>query len=51
MLKSSGLKIPGRGPKHASPVGRTSAGGTSSPAVPKDSKDATVVLCVLGSGV
>ncbi|KAM9846750.1 CAP-Gly domain-containing linker protein 2 [Aulostomus maculatus] len=35
MLKSSGLKIPGRGPKHSSPVGRTSAGGTSSP-VPKD---------------
>lgn len=38
MLKSSGLKIPGRGPKHSSPVGRTSAGGTSSPVVPKDSK-------------
>uniref|UniRef100_H3CGG9 CAP-Gly domain containing linker protein 2 n=1 Tax=Tetraodon nigroviridis TaxID=99883 RepID=H3CGG9_TETNG len=37
MLKSSGLKIPGRGPKHASPMGRT-PGGTSSPA-PKDSKD------------
>ncbi|XP_049447805.1 CAP-Gly domain-containing linker protein 2 isoform X3 [Epinephelus fuscoguttatus] len=36
MLKSSGLKIPGRGPKHSSPVGRTSAGGTSSPVVPKD---------------
>ncbi|TWW75215.1 hypothetical protein D4764_14G0012180 [Takifugu flavidus] len=39
MLKSSGLKIPGRGPKHSSPMGRTSAGGTSSPVVPKDSKD------------
>ena len=38
MLKSSGLKIPGRGPKHSSPVGRTSAGGSSSPVVPKDSK-------------
>lgn len=38
MLKSSGLKIPGRGPKHSSPMGRTSAGGTSSPVVPKDSK-------------
>lgn len=38
MLKSSGLKIPGRGPKHSSPVGRTSGGGTSSPVVPKDSK-------------
>lgn len=38
MLKSSGLKIPGRGPKHSSPVGRTSAGGTSSPGIPKDSK-------------
>uniref|UniRef100_A0A8D3AV18 CAP-Gly domain-containing protein n=1 Tax=Scophthalmus maximus TaxID=52904 RepID=A0A8D3AV18_SCOMX len=38
MLKSSGLKIPGRGPKHSSPVGRTSAGGTSSPVVPKDSE-------------
>ncbi|XP_069002029.1 CAP-Gly domain-containing linker protein 2 isoform X1 [Embiotoca jacksoni] len=36
MLKSSGLKIPGRGPKHSSPVGRTSAGGTSSPVAPKD---------------
>ncbi|XP_033505132.1 CAP-Gly domain-containing linker protein 2 isoform X1 [Epinephelus lanceolatus] len=36
MLKSSGLKIPGRGPKHSSPVGRTSGGGTSSPVVPKD---------------
>ncbi|XP_073336138.1 CAP-Gly domain-containing linker protein 2 isoform X2 [Pagrus major] len=36
MLKSSGLKIPGRGPKHSSPVGRTSAGGSSSPVVPKD---------------
>ncbi|XP_029304577.1 CAP-Gly domain-containing linker protein 2 isoform X2 [Cottoperca gobio] len=31
MLKSSGLKIPGRGPKHSSPVGRT-----SSPVPPKD---------------
>ncbi|AWO99680.1 putative CAP-Gly domain-containing linker protein 2 [Scophthalmus maximus] len=38
MLKSSGLKIPGRGPKHSSPVGRTSAGGTSSPVVPKDKR-------------
>ncbi|XP_041863827.1 CAP-Gly domain-containing linker protein 2 isoform X3 [Melanotaenia boesemani] len=37
MLKSSGLKIPGRGAKHSSPVGRTSAGGTSSPIAPKDS--------------
>ncbi|XP_005916071.1 CAP-Gly domain-containing linker protein 2 isoform X3 [Haplochromis burtoni] len=37
MLKSSGLKIPGRGAKHSSPVGRTSAGGTSSPVAPKDS--------------
>ncbi|XP_029956017.1 CAP-Gly domain-containing linker protein 2 isoform X2 [Salarias fasciatus] len=36
MLKSSGLKIPGRGPKHSSPVGRTSAGGTASPVAPKD---------------
>ncbi|KAM4544468.1 CAP-Gly domain-containing linker protein 2 isoform 2-T2 [Odontesthes bonariensis] len=36
MLKSSGLKIPGRGPKHSSPVGRISAGGTSSPVAPKD---------------
>ncbi|XP_037323858.2 CAP-Gly domain-containing linker protein 2 isoform X1 [Pungitius pungitius] len=31
MLKSSGLKIPGRGPKHSSPGGRT-----SSPVLPKD---------------
>jgi len=38
MLKSTGLKIPGRGPKHSSPVGRASAGGTSSPVIPKDSK-------------
>ncbi|XP_014053334.2 CAP-Gly domain-containing linker protein 2 isoform X6 [Salmo salar] len=31
MLKSSGLKIPGRGPKHSpGPVGRTSAGGSAS---------------------
>ncbi|XP_035998677.1 CAP-Gly domain-containing linker protein 2 isoform X4 [Fundulus heteroclitus] len=37
MLKSSGLKIPGRGAKHSSPVGRTSVGGTSSPVAPKDS--------------
>ncbi|XP_035035288.2 CAP-Gly domain-containing linker protein 2 isoform X5 [Hippoglossus stenolepis] len=36
MLKSTGLKIPGRGPKHSSPVGRTSAGAASSPVVPKD---------------
>ncbi|KAM8834853.1 CAP-Gly domain-containing linker protein 2 isoform 1-T1 [Synchiropus picturatus] len=36
MLKSSGLKIPGRGPKHSSPVGRTSAGGSASPLLPKD---------------
>uniref|UniRef100_A0A1A7X5W8 CAP-GLY domain containing linker protein 2 n=2 Tax=Iconisemion striatum TaxID=60296 RepID=A0A1A7X5W8_9TELE len=37
MLKSSGLKIPGRGAKHSSPVGRSSVGGTSSPVAPKDS--------------
>lgn len=36
MLKSSGLKIPGRGPKHSSPVGRTTTGPSSSPAAPKD---------------
>ncbi|KAG7314553.1 hypothetical protein KOW79_021856 [Hemibagrus wyckioides] len=36
MLKSSGLKIPGRGPKHASPVGRTTTGPPSSPAPQKD---------------
>ncbi|MEQ2189464.1 hypothetical protein GOODEAATRI_025584 [Goodea atripinnis] len=36
MLKSSGLKIPGRGAKHSSPVGRTSVGGISSPVAPKD---------------
>nr|XP_057944305.1 CAP-Gly domain-containing linker protein 2 isoform X2 [Doryrhamphus excisus] len=36
-LKSSGLKIPGRAPKHSSPMGRTSTGGTSSsPVPPKD---------------
>ncbi|CAL8364506.1 unnamed protein product [Lota lota] len=38
MLKSSGLKIPGRGPKHSGPVGRTSAGTVSGPIIPKDSK-------------
>lgn len=38
MLKSSGLKIPGRGPKHSSPVGRTTAGSSSGPAAQKDSK-------------
>ncbi|XP_054902566.1 CAP-Gly domain-containing linker protein 2 isoform X3 [Poeciliopsis prolifica] len=37
MLKSSGLKIPGRGAKHSSPVGRSSVGGTSSPVATKDS--------------
>nr|XP_021332329.1 CAP-Gly domain-containing linker protein 2 isoform X1 [Danio rerio]XP_684289.2 CAP-Gly domain-containing linker protein 2 isoform X1 [Danio rerio] len=36
MLKSSGLKIPGRGPKHASPVGRTTAGPSTSPATQKE---------------
>uniref|UniRef100_A0A8C5HNQ9 CAP-Gly domain-containing protein n=1 Tax=Gouania willdenowi TaxID=441366 RepID=A0A8C5HNQ9_GOUWI len=38
MLKSSGLKIPGRGPKNSSPVGRSSVGGTCSPVAPKDGK-------------
>ncbi|KAM6970050.1 CAP-Gly domain-containing linker protein 2 [Aplochiton taeniatus] len=37
MLKSSGLKIPGRGPKHSSPVGRTSSGPVSAPVSQKDS--------------
>ncbi|XP_051526168.1 CAP-Gly domain-containing linker protein 2-like isoform X3 [Myxocyprinus asiaticus] len=37
VLKSSGLKIPGRGPKHSSPVGRTSVGPSTSPAAQKDS--------------
>uniref|UniRef100_A0A8C1CTE2 CAP-GLY domain containing linker protein 2 n=1 Tax=Cyprinus carpio carpio TaxID=630221 RepID=A0A8C1CTE2_CYPCA len=37
MLKSSGLKIPGRGPKHSSPVGRTTVGPSTSPAAQKDS--------------
>ncbi|KAM4727121.1 CAP-Gly domain-containing linker protein 2 isoform 2-T2 [Anableps anableps] len=37
MLKSSGLKIPGRGAKHSSPVGRTAVGGTSSPVATRDS--------------
>ncbi|XP_046694536.1 CAP-Gly domain-containing linker protein 2 isoform X3 [Silurus meridionalis] len=36
MLKSSGLKIPGRGPKHSSPVGRTTTGPPSAPATQKD---------------
>uniref|UniRef100_A0AAR2L2J1 CAP-Gly domain-containing protein n=1 Tax=Pygocentrus nattereri TaxID=42514 RepID=A0AAR2L2J1_PYGNA len=36
MLKSSGLKIPGRAPKHSSPVGRTAAGPSSCPTAPKD---------------
>uniref|UniRef100_A0A671M3E2 CAP-Gly domain-containing linker protein 2-like n=1 Tax=Sinocyclocheilus anshuiensis TaxID=1608454 RepID=A0A671M3E2_9TELE len=37
MLKSSGLKIPGRGPKQSSPVGRTTAGPSTSLAAQKDS--------------
>ncbi|KAJ8267248.1 hypothetical protein GJAV_G00140320 [Gymnothorax javanicus] len=37
MLKPSGLKIPGRGPKHSSPVGRSSAGSSSGSAPQKDS--------------
>ncbi|KAF7206725.1 CAP-Gly domain-containing linker protein 2 isoform X2 [Nothobranchius furzeri] len=37
MLKSSGVKIPGRGAKHSSPMGRSSVGGTFSPIAPKDS--------------
>ncbi|XP_062261923.1 CAP-Gly domain-containing linker protein 2 isoform X1 [Platichthys flesus] len=41
MLKSSGLKIPGRGPKHSSPVGRPSAGPASSPIPPKDNTPPT----------
>ncbi|XP_072530622.1 CAP-Gly domain-containing linker protein 2 isoform X3 [Salminus brasiliensis] len=36
MLKSSGLKIPGRGPKHSSPVGRTATGPSSCPTAQKD---------------
>ncbi|XP_033906779.1 CAP-Gly domain-containing linker protein 2 isoform X4 [Acipenser ruthenus] len=36
MLKPSGLKIPGRGAKHASPVGRSSAGSTSSTSAQKE---------------
>nr|XP_033955040.1 CAP-Gly domain-containing linker protein 2-like [Pseudochaenichthys georgianus] len=36
MLKSSGLKIPGRGPKHASPSPGGGPGRTSSPVPPKD---------------
>ncbi|GAA6107565.1 CAP-Gly domain-containing linker protein 2 isoform X1 [Tachysurus ichikawai] len=39
MLKSSGLKIPGRGPKHSSPVGRTTTGPPSSPAPQKDNHE------------
>ncbi|XP_077595959.1 CAP-Gly domain-containing linker protein 2 isoform X2 [Stigmatopora nigra] len=38
MLKTSGLKIPGRGPKHSSPMGRS--GTSSSPVPPKDSAPA-----------
>ncbi|KAL4660577.1 CAP-Gly domain-containing linker protein 2 isoform X1 [Arapaima gigas] len=37
MLKPSGLKIPGRGPKHPSPVGRTAAGSSTGAPAPKDS--------------
>ncbi|KAJ8275836.1 hypothetical protein COCON_G00075880 [Conger conger] len=37
MLKPSGLKIPGRGPKHSSPVGRSSAGSSSGTTAQKDS--------------
>uniref|UniRef100_A0A3Q3RG20 CAP-GLY domain containing linker protein 2 n=1 Tax=Mastacembelus armatus TaxID=205130 RepID=A0A3Q3RG20_9TELE len=45
MLKSSGLKIPGRGPKHSSPVGRTSAGGTSSPVAAVEKNRNPAHLC------
>lgn len=38
MLKPSGLKIPGRTPKHASPVGRSSAGLAAGAGTQKDSK-------------
>lgn len=44
MLKPSGLKIPGRGPKHSSPVGRSSAGSSSGPAAQKDSKTAVAPI-------
>lgn len=37
VLKSTGLKIPGRGPKHSSPLGRTPPGPSTSPAAQKDS--------------
>ncbi|XP_029105089.1 CAP-Gly domain-containing linker protein 2 isoform X2 [Scleropages formosus] len=37
MLKPSGLKIPGRGPKHPSPVGRSAAGVSSGTPTQKDS--------------
>uniref|UniRef100_W5M2C8 CAP-Gly domain containing linker protein 2 n=1 Tax=Lepisosteus oculatus TaxID=7918 RepID=W5M2C8_LEPOC len=37
MLKPSGLKIPGRGPKHSSPVGRSSAGSSSGAPTQKES--------------
>uniref|UniRef100_A0A672P6M4 CAP-Gly domain containing linker protein 2 n=1 Tax=Sinocyclocheilus grahami TaxID=75366 RepID=A0A672P6M4_SINGR len=41
MLKSSGLKIPGRGPKQSSPAGRTTSGPSTSPVAQKDSKSAS----------
>ncbi|XP_039612567.1 CAP-Gly domain-containing linker protein 2 isoform X2 [Polypterus senegalus] len=36
MLKPSGLKIPSKGPKHSSPVGRSSTGSTSSTTAQKE---------------
>uniref|UniRef100_A0A3B4B020 CAP-Gly domain-containing protein n=1 Tax=Periophthalmus magnuspinnatus TaxID=409849 RepID=A0A3B4B020_9GOBI len=37
-VKSSGLRMPGRAPKHSGQVVRSSTGGSSSPVVPKESK-------------
>uniref|UniRef100_A0A3B4B1N1 CAP-Gly domain-containing protein n=1 Tax=Periophthalmus magnuspinnatus TaxID=409849 RepID=A0A3B4B1N1_9GOBI len=36
-VKSSGLRMPGRAPKHSGQVVRSSTGGSSSPVVPKES--------------
>ncbi|XP_072303067.1 CAP-Gly domain-containing linker protein 2 isoform X2 [Eucyclogobius newberryi] len=36
-IKSSGLRMPGRGPKHSNQLGRCATGGSSSPVVLKES--------------
>ncbi|XP_066551402.1 CAP-Gly domain-containing linker protein 2 isoform X2 [Amia ocellicauda] len=50
MLKPSGLKIPGRGPKHSNPAGRSSAGSSSGAAAQKESSPHKQTPPAPGSG-